>query len=171
MKSIFKKLVAFILLLLSNFSGFSQAYQFKNYSVDNGITQPYVYSIVQDKNGYLWIGTGEGFCKFDGVTFKTFYTKEGLSDNFITSTYKDKNRNLWIGHNQGSVTFFDGKTFKSINTSGFAKSPVTQIVGDDKGFIWCATQNDGIFRINKSFEVEVFKIEFDQYNIFFDCSF
>jgi ligand-binding sensor domain-containing protein len=166
LKSIFKKLVAFILLLLSSFSGFSQAYQFKNYSVDNGITQPYVYSIVQDKNGYLWIGTGEGFCKFDGVTFKTFYTKEGLSDNFITSTYKDKNRNLWIGHNQGSVTFFDGKTFKSINTSGFAKSPVTQIVGDDKGFIWCATQNDGIFRINKSFEVEVFKIEFDQYNVF-----
>ncbi|MBL7883810.1 MAG: SpoIIE family protein phosphatase [Bacteroidia bacterium] len=145
---------------------YSQAYRFKNYSVDNGVTQPYVYSICQDKNGYLWIGTGEGFCKFDGIKFKTFYTVEGLSDNFITTTYKDKSRNLWIGHNQGSITFFDGKNFKSINTSGFAKSPVTAIVGDNKGDVWCATQNDGVFRINKNFAVDVFKLEFDQENIF-----
>ncbi len=145
---------------------FAQNYQFKNFSVDNGITQPYIYSINQDKNGYLWIGTGEGFCKYDGITFKTYYTADGLADNFVSTTYKDKYRNLWIGHNQGSVTFFDGKFFKSINTSGFAKSPVTAIAGDEKGYIWCATQNDGVYRINKNFGVDVFKLEFDGENIF-----
>ncbi len=144
----------------------AQNYQFKNYSVDNGITQPYIYSITQDKNGYLWIGTGEGFCKYDGISFKTVYTKEGLNDNFVSTTYKDKQRNLWIGHNQGGITFYDGKVFKPIQTSGFAKSPVTSIVGDDKGDIWCATQNDGVFRIKKDFSVDVFKLEFDGENIF-----
>ncbi|MCK6648149.1 MAG: SpoIIE family protein phosphatase [Bacteroidia bacterium] len=166
MKAHQQKIITFLFFALQTFFCFPQAYQFKTYGVDNGVTQPYVYSICQDKNGYLWIGTGEGFCKFDGITFKTFYTKEGLSDNFITATYKDKNRNIWIGHNQGSITFFDGKTFKAINTSGFAKSPVTSITGDDKGYIWCATQNDGVYRISKDFEVSVFKIEFDQDNLF-----
>ena len=59
-----------------------------------------------------------------------------------------------------------GKKFKVINTSGFSKSPITSIVSDEKGFIWCSTQNDGIFRISKTFEVDVFKMEFNQFTIF-----
>lgn len=159
-------LLCFLTGFLNSFSVKSQAYQFKNYSIDNGISQPYVYTINQDKNGYLWIGTGEGLCKFDGLRFRSLYSKDGIAENFVTSSYRDNSRNLWLGHFQGSVTFYDGKKFKSINTAGFSKSPVTSIIGDDKGFIWCATQNDGIFRISKSFEVEVFKIEFNQENIF-----
>jgi ligand-binding sensor domain-containing protein/serine phosphatase RsbU (regulator of sigma subunit) len=156
----------FIICLLCSCPAFSQAYQFKSYNIDNGISQPYVYTINQDKNGYLWIGTGEGLCKFDGISFKSYYTTDGIAENFVTASYKDNNRNLWLGFNQGSVTFYDGKHFKSINTSGFAKSPVTAITGDEKGNVWCATQNDGIFRISKVFEVSVYKIEFDRENIY-----
>lgn len=154
------------LLLLFAHTLLAQAYQFKTYSVDNGISQPYIYTINQDRNAYLWIGTGEGLCKFDGVSFKSFYTTDGIAENFITASYLDDNRNLWFGFNQGNVTVYDGKIFKSINTSGFAKSPVTAITQDDKGNIWCATQNDGIFRISKNFEVSVHKIEFDRENIY-----
>lgn len=158
--------MAAVLQLFPLFSLFPQAYQFKSYSVDNGISQPYIYTINQDKNAYLWIGTGEGLCKFDGISFKSFYTTDGIAENFITASHKDDNRNLWFGFNQGSVTVYDGKNFKSINTSGFAKSPVTAITNDDKGNIWCATQNDGIFRISRNYEVSVFKIEFDKENIY-----
>jgi ligand-binding sensor domain-containing protein len=125
-----------------------------------------VYTINQDKKGYLWAGTGDGACKSDGISFKTFYAVDGLAENFVTSSFKDEARNLWMGHNQGGITFYDGKRFKVINTSGFSKSPITCIIGDDKGYVWCATQNDGIFRISKDFEVDVFKMEFNQYNIF-----
>ncbi len=162
MKKIYLSWFVVALQLLSCFSLFSQAYQFKSYSTDNGISQPYIYTINQGKNGYLWIGTGEGLCKFDGVSFKSFYTTDGIAENFITASHKDDNRNLWLGFNQGSVTMYDGKSFRSINTSGFTKSPVTSIISDDKGNIWCATQNDGIFRISKNFEVSVYKIEFDK---------
>lgn len=155
-----------IICLCSSMPAFTQAYQFKTYSIDNGISQPYIYTINQDKNGYLWIGTGEGLCKFDGVSFKSFYTTDGIAENFVTSSFVDKNDNLWLGFNQGSITFYDGKHFKSINTSGFAKSPVTAITGDDKGNVWCSTQNDGIFRISKIFEVSVYKMEFDRENIY-----
>lgn len=165
-----KKIVAIYLgflgaILFPSFS-FSQAYQIKTYGVDNGITQPYVYTINQDKKGYLWAGTGDGACKFDGISFKSFYTSDGFAENFVTSSYKDNARNLWIGHNQGGVTFYDGITFKVINTSGFSKSPVTSIISDENGGVWCATQNDGVFRISKAFEVDVFKMEFNQLAVF-----
>lgn len=166
MKTVSKFYSSLFLYFISIHLLFAQAYQFKNFSIDNGITQPYIYSIIQDKNGYLWTGTGEGLCKFDGVSFKSFYTKDGIAENFITASYKDNSRNIWLGHIGGSITFYDGKKFKSINTSGFSKSPVTCIIGDEKGFVWCATQNDGLFRISKDFEVDVFKLEFDKLTIF-----
>jgi len=166
LKTICKVSISFFILFLYSFLSFSQAYQFKNYSIDNGISQPYVYTINQDKNGYLWTGTGEGLCKFDGLRFKSFYSKDGLAENFVTSSFKDRSRNLWLGHYQGGITFYNGKKFKAINTAGFSKSPVTCIIDDNKGYVWCATQNDGIFRISKNFEVDVFKLEFNQENIF-----
>lgn len=156
-----------LLFLLPAKCLFSQAYQFKNYSVDNGIAQPYVYTINQDKNGYLFIGTGDGMYKYDGVAFKAFNKEDGLAENFVTASYQDNSRNLWLGHYEGSVTYYDGKKFKKpIITSKFSKSPIYSIVEDDKGYVWFATQNDGVFRISKDLEVEVFKVEFNDLNIF-----
>lgn len=156
-----------VLFLLSAQCLFSQAYQFKNYSVDNGIAQPYVYTINQDKNGYLFIGTGDGMYKYDGVAFKAFNKEDGLAENFVTASYQDNSRNLWLGHYEGSVTYYDGKKFrKPVITSKFSKSPIYSIVEDDKGYVWFATQNDGVFRISKDLEVEVFKVEFNDLNIF-----
>ena len=156
--------VLFSLMLFKH--AFSQAYQFKIFGADNGITQPYVYTINQDKNGYLFIGTGDGIFKYDGVAFKPYTKEDGLSENFVTASYQDNSRNLWLGHYEGSVTYYDGKKFKSINTTKFSKSPIYSIAEDDKGYVWFATQNDGIFRINRDFEVEAFKVEFADQNIF-----
>ncbi|MFL5764947.1 MAG: two-component regulator propeller domain-containing protein [Bacteroidia bacterium] len=166
MRNSSKYFLSLITALFISLSLFPQAYQFRTYSVDNGIGQPYVYTINQDKKGYLWAGTGDGACRSDGISFKTFYSQDGLAENFVTSSFRDASKNLWLGHNQGGITFYDGKKFKIINTSGFSKSPITCIVSDDKGFIWCATQNDGVFRISRNFEVDVFKMEFNQYNIY-----
>ena len=166
MKKLYKIYLGFLIAILFPSFAFSQAYQIKTYGIDNGITQPYVYTINQDKKGYLWVGTGDGACKFDGISFKSFYSSDGFAENFVTASFRDNARNLWVGHNQGGITFYDGKKFKVINTSGFSKSPITSIVSDEKGFIWCATQNDGIFRISKTFEVEVFKMEFNLFTIF-----
>lgn len=165
MKTFIKAYFIFLFLLLYSFPFFSQSYQFKNFGADNGITQPNVYAINQDRNGYLWVGTGEGVCKFDGISFKSFYTIDGVSENFVTTSYRDRSNNLWLGHKHGGITFFDGKTFKAIYTEGVSKSPVTCIVGDEKDNIWCATQNDGIFRISNDSVADVFKDEFKEITI------
>lgn len=38
----------------------SQSYQFSKYSVEQGLPQQYIYSLNQDQNGFIWIGTGDG---------------------------------------------------------------------------------------------------------------
>ncbi len=166
MKNLHASFISFLIAVLFSSLAYSQAYQFKIYGVDNGISQPYVYTINQDKKGYLWAGTGDGVCKFDGINFKSSYSKDGFAENFVTCSFRDKADNLWFGHNQGAITFYDGTKLKVMNTSGFSKSPITCIVSDEKDYIWCATQNDGIFRISKNFEVDVFKMEFNQSNIY-----
>ncbi|MEO6904140.1 MAG: two-component regulator propeller domain-containing protein [Bacteroidia bacterium] len=155
-----------VLFFLTNSLLHAQAYQIKNYSVDNGITQPYVYSINQGKKGYLYIGTGNGICKYDGIGFKTYETQDGLAENFVTTSYEDNLHNIWFGHMEGNITYFDGKTFKAFAIDKFSTSPITSIIGDKNGYVWCATQNSGIFRFNKDFQVDTFKTIFNQKSIF-----
>ncbi len=64
-------LLFFFLLLLVN-QGFSQLASFRNFSVENGLGQSQVYSVIQDHKGYLWFGTrGGGLSRFDGQNLTT----------------------------------------------------------------------------------------------------
>jgi len=58
---------------------FSQTYSYKNYNVENGLSQSQVLSIFQDKPGNLWVGTnGEGVWKFSGKNYVSITKKDGL---------------------------------------------------------------------------------------------
>jgi len=69
---------------------FSQSYDYKNYTVTDGLLQSTVNDIKQDKNGFLWIATDGGLSKFDGNTFKNYSTQNGLTETAITSIIFDK---------------------------------------------------------------------------------
>src|SRR5690554_1925162 len=92
--------VAFVLLLFAG-SAYSQ-YALRNYSVKEGLPQSQVNIILEDNNGYLWIGThGGGLARFDGREFKVFTTLDGLLSNIITYLKLDSQGNLWIVHTRG----------------------------------------------------------------------
>ena len=57
--------------------------------------------MLQDRRGYLWIGTGSGLSRFNGYDFTNFTTEDGLNNNFIKTIYEDNNGVLWIGTNEG----------------------------------------------------------------------
>ena len=68
--------------------------------MDENWEQDTVTSIVQTRNGYLWLGTYTGLVRFDGVRFFTFDSAKnpGLQNNRITSLYEDAGGVLWLGH-------------------------------------------------------------------------
>lgn len=87
-------------------------YSTRNYTAIDGLPQSQVRAIVEDKSGYLWIGTeGGGLARFDGREFKVYTTLDGLLTNQVNGLRFDKYDNLWILHPRG-VTKFDGLHFQ-----------------------------------------------------------
>lgn len=76
-------------------------YLFRHYQVENGLSDNMVTSCVQDKSGYIWIGTRDGLNRFDGYTFKVFRNDpdipETIGSNWITHLACDQNGDLWVG--------------------------------------------------------------------------
>jgi len=71
-----------------------------------------VWTITDDKQGNLWIGTIDaGVWMFDGKTLTNYTTKDGLGSDGIWTIYKDKNDHLWFGTDGAGVFTFNGKTF------------------------------------------------------------
>ena len=74
----------------------SQQYDYIQYTVKDGLPTNYVYGVVEDDDGYIWVYTENGIAKFDGYEFKTYSTKDGLPGNDIHTCLKDKYGRIWL---------------------------------------------------------------------------
>ncbi len=126
---------------------FSQDYNFRNFSKEDGLTNTYVYSINQDSLGYLWVGTGEGLFRYNGFIFETYTTIDSLADNFVLCSLLDK-KGLWFGHINGMVSFYDGRKFHKVIYRGRSLSPIMHFAKSPDGQIWMSTSADGLFKLN-----------------------
>jgi signal transduction histidine kinase len=109
-----------VFFLVIGFEVFSQQfhYSLRNYKAIDGLPQSQVRGILEDKNGYLWIGTeGGGLARFDGHSFRVYTTLDGLQSNIVYSLQIDAEENLWIVHPRG-LTKFDGSSFKRFEQPG-----------------------------------------------------
>lgn len=77
------------------------------YNEDQGLPSSNVTSIVEDSEGYIWIGTDKGLAKLDKGIFKIYTTKDGLPGNVFNyhSFLKDSNGELFFGGYNGLVSF------------------------------------------------------------------
>ncbi|MCF8335357.1 MAG: hypothetical protein K9H65_02025 [Bacteroidales bacterium] len=75
-----------------------------------GLSQSSVFSIDQDKKGFVWIGTRDGLNRYDGYDFDVYKYKpqdnNSLSNNEITSVLVDWEGDLWIGTRGGGLNHF-----------------------------------------------------------------
>jgi len=142
------RLVNFIFIFLFFNVGLSQTYRFNNYTIENGIPQNFIYSIDQDKNGYLWIGTGEGLSRFDGHQFKTYKKENGLVEDVITCSYEATDGSIWFGHNSGAITQLKNGIFIQYPTHVNNNSVINEITGIGES-IYFISQNIGVYSIIK----------------------
>jgi Two component regulator propeller len=111
-----------------------QTYRFKNYGIDSKIPNGFIYTLNQDNNGYLWVGTGNGLSKFDGFDFYNIEFPDSLQGRYPTSCLKNSDGTLWFGCNDGSVFFTENGNLKSVNLSN-TRSISAMLSGPD-GFIY-----------------------------------
>lgn len=134
--------------------------QFDHYTVEDGLSQNSVYSILQDSQGLMWFGTRTGgLNKFNGYSF-TSYKKNmldslSISGNEILSLCEDKHGMIWVGTRNEGVNRFDKETntfysyFPDSNDSTSISSKTTTCIYEDKkGDLWFGT-NYGLCMYNR----------------------
>ncbi|MBI1928477.1 response regulator [Candidatus Poribacteria bacterium] len=120
----------------------------RTYDVTDGLPGG-VWCMLQDHQGYLWLGTGAGLCRYDGVEFLTYTVAEGLTANRVAAICEDRHGRLWVGTGGpfgggNGISCFDGDHFTTYTTAdGLAHNEVTTICEDRLGRLWVGT-NDGV---------------------------
>lgn len=128
-------------------------YYSENLTYTKGLSQNYVYAILQDKHGYMWFGTWDGLNKYDGYNYTIYNTSDGLSDHTIRCMVEDEMGNLWVGTNRGLNKFnrrtqtFEQFLFQSPDSSNQFLGRVRSIVLSGDSVMWIGTRN-GLFNFN-----------------------
>ncbi|MBL4593423.1 MAG: SpoIIE family protein phosphatase, partial [Flavobacteriales bacterium] len=143
----------------------AQSYQFNKYGIENGLPQEYIYSINQDNNGFIWIGTGEGISKFDGVEFLNYTTDDGLAENFISCSAQRQRNIIWLGHNKGGISRIFNGEIETIISDSLIGSKITDIIVDQDNYVWATSQNGYLIRISPKLVINKFNLFVDEKNI------
>jgi signal transduction histidine kinase/ligand-binding sensor domain-containing protein len=134
--------------------------QFERLSIEQGLSQSSVFSITQDRKGFMWFATQDGLNKYDGYSF-THYMHEdndsaSLSDNYVTVLLEDHTGTLWAGTRGGGLNRFLGRTgqfaryrSKRADVHSLSNDEVRCLYEDRSGTVWIGTTN-GLDRYDRS---------------------
>ncbi|MEX0721958.1 MAG: two-component regulator propeller domain-containing protein [Balneolaceae bacterium] len=142
------KKVIVICLLLTGFYEITEAqrYPFRTYSIEQGLSESVVNAVVQDDAGYIWLGTGYGLNRFDGIRFENFFEEKGLNNNRIQSLYKADNGVIWIGTESGINYMQSDSIYSAPVFEPLLNSSVISIFQDRLGNLWFGTDGEGVWQ-------------------------
>lgn len=91
-------------MLCLSVNAFGQ-YKYETISTSDGLSQGYIYDILQDKDGFMWFATKDGLNRYDGYTVKTYtydsYDPHSISNNTIYHLLEDSQGRLWVATDNG----------------------------------------------------------------------
>ncbi len=141
-------------------------YMISHVSLEQGLSQSGIEFIMQDRRGFLWIGTQDGLNRYDGYSF-TVYKHEpsdpfSISHNTITTIYEDREGRLWLGTQKGLNCFYNGQFIRypygAADSMSLSSGEIYTITGDDSGYIWIGTYGGGLNRLDPvTGKITVFK--------------
>ena len=128
-------------------------------TVRSGLPQGFISSLIQDRNGFIWMATRDGLCRYNGVRFRIYthdpQQAQSLSFSSIYEIREDRKGKLWIRTENNNIDCFDPVMERSnriSNSLAFKRAlGRDQLIGiqpDQSGNVWVATQTNGFFRLN-----------------------
>lgn len=126
------------------------SYHIRYLTIDQGLPQNTVHSIIKDKKGFMWFATGNGLSRYDGYSFMNF-SKPDLPSNQVNALVETADSRVWVGtshglvyydQNQGKVSRFDlpCKEGQTIN--------IGSLLTDKMGRLWVGTNDAGLFLLS-----------------------
>lgn len=133
--------------------------RFEHFSIAEGLSEVNVLCILQDKNGFLWVGTQDGLNRFDGYNFTVFKRdrrdKNSISGNYISCLLEDKNGKMWIGTTEGLNRFNqDGKftrfKLQKQENDYYGGLNISTLFEDRIGNLWIGTHDGDVIKFEKT---------------------
>jgi signal transduction histidine kinase/ligand-binding sensor domain-containing protein/response regulator of citrate/malate metabolism len=126
---------------------------FQRITVEDGLPINHVNKIIQDKHGFVWVGTFNGLTRYDGYSFKV-YKNDNANDNSLVGNlirylFVDKDGHIWIGTESGLSVFnpanesFIHYRHDPKNINSLSNNVVNAITQDKDGDMWIGTR-DGL---------------------------
>ena len=133
--------------------------RFKRLSIVQGLSQSTVETVLQDRYGFMWIGTEDGLNRYDGYQFKIYKHDPGdstsISNNNVWCLFEDHDGYLWIGTFSGGLNRYDPKTdtftrylYDPEDQFGLSSNKIRSISEDHQGYLWIGTRNGGLNSFN-----------------------
>jgi len=128
-----------------------RSFALKSYTTHDGLPSENVTCALKDSRGYMWIGTDNGLCRFDGYSFQNLVNIPGntasISSNYINALAEDKNGKIWVGTMDG-LNVFDPNTEKFERfyhsdkvKQSLSNNKIFSILCDKEGTIWIGTDD------------------------------
>jgi len=141
----------------------ARSVRFQHVSRDEGLSQSFVYAIVQDSQGFMWFGTQDGLNRFDGFEFAVYdhdpADPSSISDETIRTMIKTRSGTLWVGTDEGGVSRYEPATDSFTNflhdendATSIADNRVRVIYEDSAGVLWVGTDGTGLDRFDHETE-------------------
>jgi len=141
--------ITFLCMALQLVSG-QTSYTSETLTINEGLSQNTVSSIMQDKKGFIWIGTNDGLNRYDGYEFKIYkndlHNINSLSGNSVTCIVEDNQNILWVGTSSGLSKLnlktgqFEQKKLPPEVLSAIKNVYTTALLIDKKNNLWIGTR-------------------------------
>ena len=116
-------------------------YSRQSWGMENGLPQNTVQSLVQTRNGFVWLGTEAGLVRFDGNSFAIFdkNSTPALPGNDIRCLLETRDGALWIGTSEGLARWKDGMVTAFTTKDGLPGNSIERILETGEGELWANT--------------------------------
>jgi len=142
--------------------------RFEQLGVNDGLPHSSVYSITQDKKGFMWFGTPDGLCRYDGselISYK-YIAKDNrdVINNFVRGKMQEDNAgNIWYS-NESGIYKWDQQKEKVLKVRPFKKNEFANVAFqvvmlDQNGSLWMFNVVAGLF------EFDIFSGKLTQYRL------
>lgn len=146
-------------LVAQNSSSNLTDYIIEHWSTDDGLPVNYITSLVQSRDGYIWIGTSAGLLRFDGTSFREYSQQDfdGWTDSWIGPLTETPDSVLWVRSNKGHLAQIkDGEV---IRTQFHEWDKTIYLQQSEAGHLYLLT-NKGIF-VQNAFSSTFRKLHMD----------
>lgn len=148
------------------------------YNETNGLPTGEANTVLQTRDGYVWIGSYGGLIRYDGTTFRNYSNERKIRSSSIRCLFEDSQGRLWIGTNDRGVYLYEKNQFTHYGYSNDKEFlSVRSFAEDCQGNIYIGTTS-GLAKVEgqemvlvteKIYGTTVYSMEVDENNVLWTC--